>query len=340
MRATGARSCSSKPTNRIAAPPGLTSGRHHSSATGGGASALATTTPKASTSCSSARPQTTLRFGKSPSKRWRKRHLRSCDSINVTVRSGKAAARGIPGAPPPEPTSATGPSKRATSAVACRLSATCSRLACSGSRIEVSPGVPSRASSQRPSRGSSAGSSSGGICRQYDHVAAGVVSLARRGHSRVVLQTLVYEPALIGAHRLQSLRLAAGEHPLGSLQGRVAEGCFLALAITTRIDRRSYAPRTDLLVNYRVCDLLDRVDCLAATADQHAEIAAREADAHRLGLFAQLDLCIRRDNARDRLCVGAQRRCELALLASRRIGNQCKGHHSSRALSLIHISEP
>src|SRR5207244_12135699 len=33
------------PTQRIAAPPGRTSGRHHSAATGGDASALATATP-------------------------------------------------------------------------------------------------------------------------------------------------------------------------------------------------------------------------------------------------------------------------------------------------------
>ena len=110
------------PTSTIAAPPTPTKGKHHSAATGGGASAFATATPNCSTACSSARPQTTRRLGKSLATDSRKSHLRRVASSRTTSRSGRAAASGTPGAPPPEPTSITAPSYFRTNGTTARLS--------------------------------------------------------------------------------------------------------------------------------------------------------------------------------------------------------------------------
>jgi hypothetical protein len=140
------------PTNRIAAPPGRTSARHHSAATGGGARAFAIATPKLSTGCSSARPQTTRAFG--GAKRSRKSHLRRSASRRTTSRSGSACASGIPGAPPPEPTSTIGPPNCSTSGTARSESSSRAREASEKSRIAVRPGDVMTASSQRRSRSS------------------------------------------------------------------------------------------------------------------------------------------------------------------------------------------
>ena len=66
IRAATAATCSrlaAGPTQRTAAPPGRTRGRHHSAAVGGCARAFARATPAQSVGCSSARPQTTRAFG-------------------------------------------------------------------------------------------------------------------------------------------------------------------------------------------------------------------------------------------------------------------------------------
>jgi hypothetical protein len=70
--------------------------------------------------------------------------LRRSASSNVTDRSGNATAIGIPGAPPPEPTSITGPSNRSTSGTARRESSSRTRRA-SASESAVSPGVATTA---------------------------------------------------------------------------------------------------------------------------------------------------------------------------------------------------
>ena len=62
--------------------------------------------------CSSARPQSTARFGISGSHVSRKRHLRRSASSSVTARAGSETASGIPGVPPPEPTSTMRPLRR------------------------------------------------------------------------------------------------------------------------------------------------------------------------------------------------------------------------------------
>src|SRR5262249_9500321 len=81
-------------------------------------------------------------------------HLRPLASGSVTGRSGSAAASGIPGTPPPEPTSTIGPPKRVTTSTPRSESSNSARRAVSTSVIAVNPGVVTSAWSQRQSRSS------------------------------------------------------------------------------------------------------------------------------------------------------------------------------------------
>src|SRR5205814_8787298 len=157
--------------------------------------------------CSSARPWTTVTFGTARAASRRTAHLRPFATSSVTWRSGRAAASGIPGAPPPEPTSTIGPSNRLTTSSASRLSLTCTRQASARSRIEVRPGVSRRASNQRPSRSST----------RLDHdepVRLG--ALARRRHAGIFLQPEVDDLPLDRSHRLELDTLATRHCALGA----------------------------------------------------------------------------------------------------------------------------
>ncbi len=99
----------------------------------------------------SARPQITLRFGSSAVQPSRNSALRRSASSSVTSRSGSDAASGIPGVPPPEPTSTIGPSKRRTRSSPASASSSSTRRASPRSFSAVSPGVAITASSQRSS---------------------------------------------------------------------------------------------------------------------------------------------------------------------------------------------
>src|SRR5438477_363397 len=112
LRGLAGQEAAAEDARPAAAPPEPTAGSQRSAATVGCASAFATATPKRSLACSSARPWTTVTFGYSPAISRRNTHLRPFASISVTWRSGKATASGIPGAPPPEPTSMIGPKNR------------------------------------------------------------------------------------------------------------------------------------------------------------------------------------------------------------------------------------
>ena len=102
-----------------------------------------------SSGCSSARPQTTSRFGSSAVQRSRNSHFRRSASSSVTARSGSEAASGMPGVPPPDPTSTIGPSRRETSSTPASASSSRTRRASSGSRSPVRPGVATTAASHR-----------------------------------------------------------------------------------------------------------------------------------------------------------------------------------------------
>ena len=130
-RASWSRSAVS-PSQRIAAPPTRTSGRHHSAATGGCASAFAVATSQASSGCSSARPQTTLHVRRRPAAQEVALAPLGVEQRHLAL--GSAAASGIPGEPPPEPTSTTGPSYCATQGTRAQARRAASRRASARSR--------------------------------------------------------------------------------------------------------------------------------------------------------------------------------------------------------------
>src|SRR6185312_16380067 len=101
--------------------------------------------------------------------------------------SGRLAASGIPGEPPPDPTSTTGPSPR--SAVAARAPCRSVSFASTSFRIAVRPGVARSAASQRSRRSSD---------RTNDDEPVGLVALARRLDVFALLQVHVDDLPLDG----------------------------------------------------------------------------------------------------------------------------------------------
>ena len=182
--ATAARSAVG-PTQSTTAPPSRTSGRHHSAAVGGCASAFATATPNVSSGCSSARPQTTRRFGQLRGPALEELALAALGLEQRHLARREATRRaGCPGVPPPEPTSTIGPSRAATSGTPASASSSSMRRASAGSRIAVRPGVATTAASQRSrSRVASAGSVRD-VPRDHDDVAVRLGALARRRRPR------------------------------------------------------------------------------------------------------------------------------------------------------------
>src|SRR5262249_46543809 len=154
--------------------------------------------------CSSARPQTTRAFG--GDQRSRKSHLRRSASSSTTSRPGNASASGMPGTPPPEPTSTICPSFASTRSSA-RSESSSSTARASPSERAVSPGVSTTARSQASRN-------------DDDDVAIGLVPLARRLDAVVVLEPLVDEPTLAGAHRLERDPLPGAECLLGAVHGK------------------------------------------------------------------------------------------------------------------------
>src|ERR671924_1680399 len=329
--ATRARTSTSAlgPTQSTAAPPGRTSGRHHSAATGGSARALATATPQRSLPCSSARPQITRRLGSSLVQPRRKSAFRRSASSSVTSRSGSEAASGIPGAPPPEPTSTIGPSSCSTTGTPRRLSSSSTRRASAGSFSEVRPGVSRTPAIQRCRRSSASADrwkGSGetgrfrrllGTSREDDDEAIGLGPLARRLNAVGVLELEMDDLPLDRGHRLERNALAAAKHIIGRPPRHGAERGLPASSIPGCVDDRRlprHVPRED-----RVHEVLDRVDRLAMTADQQPEVTAgaRGDD----GIVELVDVDAARDphserDPRDEL---AHERCDIALVGPRRL---------------------
>src|SRR5919197_2819806 len=107
------------------------------------------------------------------------------------------------------------------------LSSMCTRRASSASRIEVSPGVATRARSQRSSLGS--------LSRDHD-VPVWLGALARGRHARKVLQPYVNDLSLHSGHRLQLDTLAARSHPFGASNRERVQRCLAPLPVTRGID--------------------------------------------------------------------------------------------------------
>src|SRR5262249_46449316 len=134
--------------------------------------------------------------------RRRKSHLRRSASSRVTSRSGRATASGIPGEPPPEPTSTTAPSYRSRSGAARSASSSNISRAWSRSASAVSPGVATTALSQS--------------LRNDDDVAVRLHAFGSRPDAGDVLQVHVDDLALDRRHRLELLALAGFPHPIGN----------------------------------------------------------------------------------------------------------------------------
>ena len=113
------------------------------------------------------------------------------------LRCGSACASGIPGAPPPEPTSTTGSPSPSSRGTARSESSTSTRRASSGSRSAVRPGVSRTAWSQSVATG-----------RRDDDAAVGLVTLAVRLDAVRVLQVQMHDLPLGGAHRLEPYHAA------------------------------------------------------------------------------------------------------------------------------------
>src|SRR5262249_10710056 len=171
--------------------------------------------------------------------------------------SGRARASGIPGAPPPEPTSTTGPSHAPTSSAARKESSSSTRRAASRSRA-VSPGVATTARSQSSSE-------------LDDDVAIGLLAFAHRAHALVVLQPLVDEPALRGAHRLELDARALAQRLLGAADGDGFERPAAAVAVAGGVDHDVH-PVGKPAARDRPGEHLHRVDRGTVLADQESEL--------------------------------------------------------------------
>src|SRR5262249_22563084 len=129
---------------------------------------------------------------------------------------------GMPGTPPPEPTSTIGPSCEPTSGTARRESSSSTRRAASRSRA-VRPGVATTARSQSSSE-------------LDDDVAIGLLAFARGADAVVVLQPLVDEAPLRRAHRLEFHASALAQRLLGAPNGHRLERAPTPVAVARSVD--------------------------------------------------------------------------------------------------------
>src|SRR5205809_1141427 len=148
-------------------------------------------------------------------------------SSSTTSRSGSATARGIPGAPPPLPTSTIVPLRRDTSSAPRSESSRSTRRASPTSRIAVSPGVATTPRSHSSSR-------------EDDDEPIRLGSLARGLHAAALLEELVHDLALDGRHRLELHALTA-VRTLCRGQRDPFERRAAPVAVARRVDRHRLA---------------------------------------------------------------------------------------------------
>ena len=129
------------------------------------------------------------RSGTRRATRSRKAAFRPFASSSVTSRSGSAAASGMPGAPPPEPTSTIGPSIPLDDGEARRAIA---RRA----RAMLRQGRGSRSVPESRGASESSGGAARSVTREDDNVAVRLGALALRRDARLVLQPQVDDLAL------------------------------------------------------------------------------------------------------------------------------------------------
>src|SRR6266542_2171263 len=246
----------------------------------------------------------------------RNAHLRSCASSKTNSFSRNAWASGMPGAPPPEPTSTTGSPSPRTSSRPRRESSSSTRLASETSAIAVRPGVATTAASQRSSGAD-------------DDVPVRLRALARRLDPVELLQAHVDDLPLDRRHRLEIDRLARSARALCASHREPLQHGAPALAVTGRIhghlDALAPAARDD-----RVDDVLHCVDRLPVAADQHPDVAACALDVDAVCRFAHADPAVDTELGDDLLDERAHVGSQLALLLRRlaravagRIGSRC-----------------
>src|SRR5579862_1905712 len=175
----------------------------------------------------------------------------------------------MPGAPPPEPTSTTGPSLSRKRSAARSESSSRTRRA-SSRPSAVRPDVSTTA---RSHASTALWSSDKRLLRRFhDDVAMRLVALALRRDAVEPLQTLVHEPPVGGAHRLEPDRAALAQRLLGAAHRERLERPAAAVAVPRGVDEHVLAlvaPGGD-----RAHDRLDGVDRLPVLADQEPEVAA------------------------------------------------------------------
>src|SRR5205823_10064533 len=120
-----------------------------------------------------------------------------------------APAGGMPGEPPPEPTSTIGPSSSRTSSTARSASSSSIARAAAGSRIAVRPGVSTTASSQPRSASLNPVRSR---LRQDDDVAVRLQPLGGGLHALELLDLQVHDLPLDRGHRVELHARAGRTH--------------------------------------------------------------------------------------------------------------------------------
>src|ERR1700742_3003015 len=103
----------------------------------------------------------------------------------------------------------------------------------------------------------------------------GLVALAVRLYPRAVLEPLVNDSALLGAHRVHLDQAAVAERLLGCPVGPALERLAASLAVARRVEQDALA-LAHAAEGGLVTKQLQRVDRLAPFADQQAVILAAD----------------------------------------------------------------
>ena len=218
-------------------------------------------------SCSSARPQMTRAFG--GAQRSRKSHLRRSASSSVTSRSGKRAASGIPGEPPPEPTSTIGPSNERTTSTARSASSSEHRARL---RLVAQRGQPGRRENGKQP-----------VTQEGRRRSDSAPSPPRKSRRRRTPSAAVHDLPLDGRHRLELDALAARRHLLARFAPRATRASHAGARDSPQRRRSPLCARRRTPVRDRVQQVLHRVDRLPVPADQECDVGAgaRQRDRRR-----------------------------------------------------------
>src|SRR5215211_2975507 len=225
-------------------------------------------------------------------------HLRDVPSIRSTRAPGSATASGTPGKPAPAPRSAialasrssTNSSPASESATwTCHASAGSRTLLCARGSLATAWTTASRAARASGESSSTLDAVSSILKeRRDDHAALGLVALAERLDAGAVLQVLVHHAPLGRGHRLELDLVARLEGPLGRAVGLPLDRLAPPLSISGCVhrDALSVLPPTE---GGPVTNELDRVDRLAAAADEESQVLAVDPTEDLLVVLGDVD---------------------------------------------------